>query len=78
MSVDIKIRTTENTETNNIDINVFLDRDKETDLEMKVARSLYSRVMEVLEVTLPPSDNSEQDTTPTTANSTEEPKIIIP
>lgn len=72
MSVDVRVRVTENLEEKNIKIEGFVDRDKETELELTVGRKIYEQVMYVLDKTLPPQAEEKKE------DGQEESKIIVP
>ena len=61
MSVDIRVNVTEDKENKNIQIGVFIDRKEETEMELAVGKRLYSDVMELLEKTLPPSEDDKKE-----------------
>ena len=72
MSVDIRIRAEEDLENKNIKIGIFIDREKETEIELSVARKLYNDILQLLDKTLPASDENEEE------GQKEESKIIVP
>lgn len=72
MSVDIRIRTEEDKEKSNIKIGIFIDRDKETEVELGVAKRLYADIMQLLDKTLPVSDEKDGE------EPKEDSKIIVP
>jgi hypothetical protein len=72
MSVDVRVRVTEDATEKNIKIEGFVDRDKETELELTVGRKIYEQVMYVLDKTLPPQNEEKKE------DGQEESKIIIP
>jgi len=72
VSVDIRIRAEEDLENKNIKIGIFIDREKETEIELSVARKLYNDILQLLDKTLPASDENEEE------GQKEESKIIVP
>jgi len=50
MSVDVRVRATEDTENNKLQFEVHLDRFGATDLEMAAAQRIYPRIANLLEI----------------------------
>jgi len=61
MSVDVRVRSTEDKENSKLNFEIHLDRFSATDLELAAAQKIYQRVANLLEILTQEVENPSEE-----------------